>query len=152
MRALQRDITGYSVVILCGLAFLLWLIPGNMPEHPGYGIPASTLPTVAASCMLALAFFGLFRCCLAFRKGIPADKLRFFPPAHPFHLPIFILPCALLMPAMSHIGFIPAGIAFMTVIQLICRQRRPLIIAAVAVVPVLAVYATMRFALGVPMP
>ncbi|MDR2055616.1 MAG: tripartite tricarboxylate transporter TctB family protein [Desulfovibrio sp.] len=152
MPASQRDITGYCIVILCSLAFLLWLIPGNMPEHPGYGIPASLLPSVAALCMLALALAGLFRCYLTLRKDSQTDKSRLFLPAHPLHLPVFILPCALLMPAMSHAGFIPAGIAFMIIIQLACRQRRPLILVAVAVAPVLAVYATMRFALGVPMP
>ena len=49
-------------------------------------------------------------------------------------------------------GFLPAGIAFMVVIQIGCGQRRWFPMTLVSVAPVLLVYAIMRFGLGVPMP
>ena len=68
------------------------------------------------------------------------------------HLLRFMLPCALLMPAMSRLGFIPSGVVFMLLVQWFCGQRKPVAMVLVALVPVLTVWALMRFALGVPMP
>lgn len=226
----QRDMLAYGVVALAGGTLLLWIIPAYTPEYPGYGVPASLLPDIAAGFMLALSLLGLVRAVLASRaerretgaapdqgpahtapgnaatasEGGPADsavacsdastrtasgvaspvmgkaedgtagpqgadgatrsaeaeeaeKTETVPlPAASriqwLHLARFLIPCALLMPAMSWIGFIPAGVAFMAVIQYFCGQRRPLAFALVAALPVLTVYAVMRFGLGVPMP
>lgn len=225
----QRDMLAYGVVALAGGTLLLWIIPAYTPEYPGYGVPASLLPDIAAGFMLALSLLGLVRAILASRaerrengaapdqgpahtapgnaatasEGGPAgsavacsdastrtatevaypvmgnedgtagvqgadgamrsaeaeeaEKTEAGPlPAASLiqwlHLARFLIPCALLMPAMSWIGFIPAGVAFMAVIQYFCGQRRPLAFALVAALPVLAVYAVMRFGLGVPMP
>ena len=116
-----------------------------------YGVPASLLPDIAAGFMLALSLLGLGRAALSWRKaeksggdGQTAVRWR--------HLACFLIPCALLMPAMSLFGFLPAGIAFMVVIQIGCGQRRWFPMTLVSVAPVLLVYAIMRFGLGVPMP
>ena len=125
--------------------------PAYTPEYPGYGVPASLLPDIAAGFMLALSLLGLGRAALSWRKaeksggdGQTAVRWR--------HLACFLIPCALLMPAMSLFGFLPAGIAFMVVIQIGCGQRRWFPMTLVSVAPVLLVYAIMRFGLGVPMP
>ncbi|MDR2820063.1 MAG: tripartite tricarboxylate transporter TctB family protein [Desulfovibrio sp.] len=153
MTELRRNIMGYCIVALGGLALLLLIIPANVPEYPGYGVPASVLPNIAAGFILILALVGLLRSLSDLRaRKRHADKATSISLASLLRLLSFILPCALLMPAMSRLGFIPAGIAFMLVIQLCCRQRKPLVMTAVAVLPVLAVYAAMRFVLGVPMP
>ena len=224
------DMLAYGVVALAGGTLLLWIIPAYTPEYPGYGVPASLLPDIAAGFMLALSLLGLVRAVLASRaerretgaapghgpahtapgnaatasEGGPADSAVACSGASAFptsgvaspvmgkaedgtagvqgadgatrsaeaeeaekteadplpaasriqwlHLARFLIPCALLMPAMSWIGFIPAGVAFMAVIQYFCGQRRPLAFALVAALPVLTVYAVMRFGLGVPMP
>ena len=98
-----------------------------------------------------LTLLGLGRAALSWRKaeksggdGQTAVRWR--------HLACFLIPCALLMPAMSLFGFLPAGIAFMVVIQIGCGQRRWFPMTLVSVAPVLLVYAIMRFGLGVPMP
>ncbi|MEI3478464.1 MAG: tripartite tricarboxylate transporter TctB family protein [Bilophila sp.] len=226
----QRDMLAYGVVALAGGTLLLWIIPAYTPEYPGYGVPASLLPDLAAGFMLALSLLGLVRAVLASRaerrengaapdqgpahtalgnaatasEGGPAgsavacsdastrtatgeaataggkaedgtaavqgvdgamrsaeaeeaekteaDPLPAASRIQWLHLARFLIPCALLMPAMSWIGFIPAGVAFMAVIQYFCGQRRPLAFALVAALPVLTVYAVMRFGLGVPMP
>lgn len=167
----QRDMLAYGVVAVAGGNLLLWIIPACTPEYPGYGVPASLLPNIAAGFMLALSLLGLVRSALASRaerreagaqgadgasqETEKAGKGEEMPAAHRvrwLHLARFLIPCALLMPAMSWIGFIPAGVAFMAVIQYFCGQRRPPAFALVAALPVLAVYAVMRFGLGVPMP
>ena len=153
----QRDMTAYGFVALAGAAFLLWIIPAWTPEYPGYGAPASLLPDLAAGFMLVLALVGLARAALADRaaRREAAAAPEASPPSvriHWSHLARFLIPCLLCMPAMSTLGFLPAGVAFLAVIQYLCGQRRPGIMALVAVLPVLAVYALMRFGLGVPLP
>ena len=151
MTELQRDTLAYGVVAAASACLLVWIIPAHTPEYPGYGVPASLLPDIAAGFMLALSLLGLGRAALSRRKagksgggGQTAVRWR--------HLARFLIPCALLMPAMSLFGFLPAGIAVMVVIQIGCGQRRWLPMTLVAVAPVLLVYAIMRFGLGVPMP
>jgi uncharacterized membrane protein (UPF0136 family) len=56
------------------------------------------------------------------------------------------------MPAMKLAGFIPAGLAFMLLIQYLCGQRKPVPAVLTAVGTVSALYAVMRYGLGVPMP
>ena len=44
-----------------------------------------------------------------------------------------MIPCVLLMPAMKWVGFIPAGLVFMLLIQYLCGQRKPVPAVLVAV-------------------
>lgn len=154
----QRDNIGYAIVILLSCIFLIWVIPTYTPPYPGYGVSTSLLPNVAVGAILFLAGLGLVRNLLAARLSKknnsvaeeeacrPADAI------HWLHIARFFIPCALLLPAMAYIGFIPAGIIFMVILQYFCGQRKPFTMALVAVIPVLIVYAAMRWALGVPMP
>ncbi len=151
MTELQRDTLSYGVVAATSACLLIGIIPAWTPEYPGYGVPASLLPDIAAGFMLALSLLGLGRAAFAWRKAATADG-EGQTTIHWRHLACFLIPCALLMPAMSLCGFLPAGIAFMAVIQLACGQRRPLPLTIVAVAPVLIVYAIMRYGLDVPMP
>ncbi len=144
-----RDGISYSIVALFSGALLLWIIPGWSPEYPGYGVPATLLPNIAAGFMLVLALLGILRTVQQRRKSKDGTEIE---KIHWRHLVAFLLPCVLLMPAMSLVGFIPAGVVFMTVIQLACGQRRWMPLTIVAILPVVIVYALMRFALGVPMP
>ena len=151
MTELQRDTLAYGVVAAASAYLLIWIIPAYTPEYPGYGVPASLLPDIAAGFMLALSLLGLGQAALSRRKAEKSGRGR-QTAVRWRHLACFLIPCALLMPAMSLFGFLPAGIAFMGVIQIGCGQRRWLPMTLVAVAPVLLVYAIMRFGLGVPMP
>ncbi len=147
MTQAQRDTISYGTVAVFSSALLLWIIPTWSPEYPGYGVPATLLPNIAAGFMLALSILGLIRTLL--HKAASTGSVGRI---HWKHLAVFLIPCVLLMPAMSLAGFIPAGIVFMAWIQFVCGQRRWLTMAIVSVVPVVVVYALMRFGLGVPMP
>ena len=158
MTETQRDNLGYAAIVLTSVVFLVWIIPANTPPYPGYGVPATLVPNVAVGIILALAALGLCRNLLAAMAAKKsgetvespackeADKVNWL------HLVRFMVPCALLMPAMMYVGFIPAGVAFMVAMQYFCGQRKPVPMALVAVAPVLVVYAAMRWGLGVPMP
>ena len=159
----QRENLIYGGIAVGCVIFLLWVIPAQTPPYPGYGVSAALLPDVAFGIVLLLSMLLLLHNLLAYRaeksKRKPAtpeelasreinpeDKVHFW------RLALFMIPCLLLMPAMEWIGFIPAGIVFMLVLQFLCGQRKPVTLALVAVVPVCIMYAAMRYGLGVPMP
>lgn len=148
MTQAQRDTISYGTVAVFSSALLLWIIPVWSPEYPGYGVPATLLPNIAAGFMLVLSLLGLLRVVLR-RKSASGESVGRI---HWKHIAVFLIPCVLLMPAMSYAGFIPAGVVFLAWIQFVCGQRRWQTMAIVAVVPVVIVYALMRFGLGVPMP
>ena len=151
MTEVQRDIAGYAVLAMGSVAFLVWGIPAFTPEYPGYGVPASLVPNMAVRSILVLTILGicrtLFSAARQQQKALPeAGRIQWL------HLLRFLLPGVLLMPAMTFLGFIPAGLCFMVVVQLFCGQRRLLPLVLVSVLPVSGVYMLMRFVLSVPLP
>ena len=157
MTNVQSENCGYGGMIAASLLLLLWLIPSYSPEYPGYGMAATLVPNLAAGFILLLALLGLTRNMLKARRLSRSGEAAGAGAASAAgvawgHLLRFMLPCALLMPAMSRLGFIPSGVVFMLLVQWFCGQRKPVAMVLVALVPVLTVWALMRFALGVPMP
>ena len=69
MTELQRDTLAYGVVAAASAYLLIWIIPAYTPEYPGYGVPASLLPDIAAGFMLALSLLGLGQAALSRRKA-----------------------------------------------------------------------------------
>ena len=153
----KRDTIIFAGLVLGSIAFLFWVIPANMPAYPGYGVPASLLPNVTVSIVLLLSVIELLRNLLAYRaekikKAASSEEVPAREKVHLLHLILFMVPCVLLMPAMRWLGFIPAGVAFMLIIQFLCGQRRPVPLILVTVGTVGLLYAAMRYGLQVPMP
>lgn len=155
----RRENIIYGSIALGSLVFLIWIIPEYTPPYPGYGVSAALLPNVTVGFILALSALGLTRNILSYffsKQASPenreAGKNKDADRVHFLHLARFMIPSVLLMPAMIWVGFIPAGIVFMLVIQYFCGQRRPLPAALVALGSVLFVYVVMRYGLGAPMP
>ncbi|MFP4658335.1 MAG: tripartite tricarboxylate transporter TctB family protein [Desulfonatronovibrionaceae bacterium] len=153
----RRDTIIYSGIIVGCLIFLFWVIPANTPEYPGYGMPAYLLPNIAVSIMLVLSGIELIRLFMTYRaekkKGIKTDqKIAPQEQVRLGHLLRFMIPCILLMPAIEWIGFIPASLLFMLVIQYLCGQRKPMTIILVTIVTVGIIYSAMRYGLEVPFP
>lgn len=157
MKQATRENLAYCFTALGSVVFLVWLIPAYTPPYPGYGVPAHFTPNIAVSIILILSILALVRNLVAHlsRKIQLAEDVGCTQTRGPVqwrHLALFMVPCVLVMPAMQLVGFIPAGIAFMLLIQYLCGQRRPVIAVVVAVVTVGVLYAAMRYGLGVPMP
>jgi hypothetical protein len=142
---------------LASLVFLIWVIPTYTPAYPGYGVPASMVPNVTVGGILLLSVLALVRNLITqartrqqhLQEGVQGGQVD---RVHLLHLVKFLLPCILLMPAMKWLGFLPAAIMFMLVIQFFCNQRKPVALILVALIPPGIIYAAMRFLLGVPMP
>lgn len=152
-----RENLVYGGIALGSVLFLVWLIPAFTPEYPGYGVPAELMPNVAVGAILALSVLSLVRNLLLHRaekKRDPtiAEQIPEDDRVHLVHLVTFMVLCVLLMPAMQWIGFIPAGIVFMLIIQFLCGQRKPVAAVVTALATVGIVYAIMNHGLGVPMP
>ncbi|MDF1590707.1 MAG: tripartite tricarboxylate transporter TctB family protein [Desulfobacterales bacterium] len=146
-------------VALGSLVFLLWVIPTFTPPYPGYGVSSALLPHVAFGSILALSllslglnFFSHFKSKPTKSKAGQSGDIPLAERVYLWRLVCFMIPCILLMPAMNWIGFIPAGLVFMLLIQYLCGQRRPVTMAIVAAVTVGFMCAVMRYGLGIPMP
>jgi len=155
----QRENIVYGGTALGSLVFLLWIIPAYSPPYPGYGVSASLLPNVTVGIILGLSLLSLARNLLSHLSakskaagGSPSKALSEEEKVHLWHLARFMVPSVLLLPAMQWVGFIPAGLVFMLLIQYLCGQRKPVPAALTAAGSVFALYAAMRYGLGVPMP
>ncbi|HBG92593.1 MAG: hypothetical protein A2X54_03655 [Nitrospirae bacterium GWF2_44_13] len=155
----RKDNFIYGGIALCSAAFLFWIIPAYTPEYPGYGVAAAVLPNVTVGFILALSVLALAMNIFSYLSAKPASPEKNLSEdsgkaakVHLRHLVSFIVPSVLLMYAMMWIGFIPAAIAFMLVIQYLCGQRKPVTIVLVALSAAFLVYGAMRYGLGAPMP
>lgn len=153
----RRENLVYGGIALGSVVFLLWVIPAYSPPYPGYGVSASLLPNLTIGTILALSVLALVRNLLAYsversKGSAVTEKTRTEDKVHLWHLTRFMIPCALLMPAVKWVGFIPAGVVFMLAIQYLCGQRRPVTLVLVAACTVGVLYVAMRYGLSVPMP
>lgn len=159
MTTRKRDNLMLSGIALGSVVFLLWIIPAYSPPYPGYGVSASLIPSVTVGIMLLLSVLSLARNLWSHvlakpthreenQSGDKSQEGR----VHLWHLARFMIPSVLLMPAMKWIGFIPAGLVFMLVIQYFCGQRKPVPALLTAAGSVCILYVAMRYGLGVPMP
>lgn len=164
MTRLQRDTVGYVVIALGSIALLAWIIPAYTPPYPGYGASPALVPNVAAGAMLVMALLALVRNVLTFWFGktqspdeceYPDEGASGFTQVGRIdllHLARIVIPCALLIPALEWVGFVPASIAFMLLMQYLVGSREPVraVVLSLAVVGVM--YVTMRYGFSVPLP
>ncbi len=161
----QRDNLIYGGIALGSLVFLLWVIPAYTPPYPGYGVSSALVPNVAMGIILLLSVVSLIKNFAAHlkvkaittqrAKHSQGDQAEVVDPekrVHLLHLAKFMIPSVFLMPGIQLVGFIPAGIVFMLIIQLLCGQRKPLPLVLVSVITVVTLYAVMTYGLSVPMP
>ncbi|MGB5835076.1 MAG: tripartite tricarboxylate transporter TctB family protein [Thiohalocapsa sp.] len=165
MTRTQRETTTYSCIALLSVACLLWVIPAYTPPYPGYGASPALVPNVAVSIVLVMSLLELTRAGLVRwfgRTRSPEDAD--YPDAGDSggfsqlgrlklgHLARFMIPCALLIPAMDWIGFVPTSILFMLAIQYLVGSRDLIRSVVLAVVVVALMYTAMRYGFNVPVP
>ena len=148
MTRTQRDAISYGTVALASCVLLFQIIPAWTPAYPGYGVPASVLPSMAAVIMLGLSVLGIVHTCMARNLTSTEGATRICWR----HVAIFFVPCVLLMPAMALVGFLPAGFVFMVILQHACGQRSRRTLLVVSFTSVVAVYVFIHHCLGIPLP
>ena len=155
----MRDNLVSGGIALISLFFLFWVIPTFTPPYPGYGVSSALLPQVAFGSILVLSLLSLGYNIFYHYKNrstnpdaVKSERVAPGDQVHLLHLAGFMIPCALLMPAMQWMGFIPGGLLFMFIIQYLCGQRKPVAMILVSVCTVGGMYAAMRYGLSIPMP
>ncbi|MBT4526686.1 MAG: tripartite tricarboxylate transporter TctB family protein [Deltaproteobacteria bacterium] len=157
----KRDNLVSGGIILFSVFVLAWVIPNFTPPYPGYGVSSALLPNVVFGLILALSLLSLttniisdFRNKSAVNNKNQAEKndVPVVNRVHLWHLMSIMIPCLLLFPAMRLVGFVPAALVFLILMQYFCGQRKPLILLIVSTCTVGIMYLAMRYGLGVPMP
>lgn len=166
MTRITRDTLGYVFVISFGILLLTWAIPTYTPEYPGYGAPPALVPIVAVCVILVMAVISLARNLIAVKMGkpIPPEESAFpedlgdeagftqVGRVNLKHLASIVIPCVLLLLSIDYVGYVPASLVFLMVLQYLIGSRRWLQSIIVAVVLVTTLYIIMRYGFGVPVP
>lgn len=166
MTRVKRDTLGYLLLIGFCLVLLAWAIPTYTPAYPGYGAPPALVPIVAVCVMLVMACISLIRNLLAIylNKHIPPAEGEFpedleegdgftqVGRVNLVHLLSIMVPCLLLLASIDYIGYVPASLAFLLILQFIIGSRRWIQSIIVAVCLVAVLYIIMRYGFGVPVP
>lgn len=161
-----RETIAYLLIVGFCILMLVWAIPTYTPPYPGYGASPALLPNVSVGIMLAMTFLALFRVGLAvfMDKPLPPEEGQFpeeSAEAGGFtqvgrvnlkHLAMFLIPSALFVLAIDYIGYIPAALLFLMVIQVAMGSRNWLQSTVLAVAAVAVLYVVMRYGFGVPIP
>lgn len=144
---------------------LAWGIPNYTPAYPGYGASPALVPNVSISVILLMSVLVLVRNAVTKLKGktLPPEESEFPEDGQTtgftqvgrvklFRLLSFMIPCALFVIGIEYIGYIPAALLFMLVIQYVIGTRtlvQPIIVSISAVA---VLYIVMRYGFGVPIP
>ena len=165
MTRVQRETTAYVAIAVTCVALLVWVIPAFTPAYPGYGASPALVPNVAVGLTLVMAVLELVRAGVGHWSGrarpvqdteYPEDtdaggfsqlgRLRLG------HLARFMIPCALLLPAMNWIGFLPSSVLFLLAIQYLIGGFKPVRAIVLAVMVAGLMYAAIRYGFNVPVP
>lgn len=166
MTRIKRDTFGYLLLVGFCVVLLIWAIPTYTPEYPGYGAPPAMVPIVAVCVMLVMAGISLLRNALALylNKTIPTDESEFpedlgdeggftqVGRVKLLHLASIMIPCVLLLATINYIGYVPASLVFLMVLQYLIGSRRWVQSIIVSIVLVAVLYIIMRYGFGVPVP
>ena len=163
---MTRDSFGYVVLIAFSIVLLAWAIPTYTPEYPGYGAPPAMVPNVAVCIMLFMACLSLIRNIVAVRlnKRIPPEEGEFpedlgddggftqVGRVNLKHLAGIMIPCVLLLASIDYVGYVPASLVFLIVLQFLIGSRNWVQSIVIAIVLVAVLYIIMRYGFGVPIP
>lgn len=165
MSAARRETIAYLVIMAFCILMLTWAIPTYTPPYPGYGASPALVPVVSVSVMLAMSVLALVGSFLSYRRDqkLSADERASTEDEQTtgftqtgqinlLHLASFLVPCALFIFGIEFIGFVPAALLFMLVIQLVIGSRKVGQLIFVSVAAVAVIYFIMRYGFGVPIP
>ncbi len=132
-----------------GILLLLWIIPTQTPEYPGYGMPADLLPSILAWIIIVAASIDLLKTIIMHTgKGVPARISL----ASMFHLLGFIAVLGGAMPIMQLCGYFIGSLIVMLCLCLLCRERKPVRMGIVAACSIACVWGALWKGLSVMLP
>ena len=135
--------------IAFGILLLVWIIPTQTPEYPGYGMPASLLPNILAWIIIAAASIDLAKTIVTHAgKGLPA-RISI---TSLLHMLGFLIVLGASMPVMELCGYFPGSVIIMVCICLLCGERKPVRLAIVSACTIVCVWGALWKGLSVMLP
>jgi len=145
----KMNLAVYSILTAFSLLLIFWVVPSQTPPGLGYGLEPSFLPYILSTVMLVCTAWLLIKTLLTkSRQQGPSDlKIESF-----FQLLKYIPLFFITFPLMTWIGFIPASIIVLSILQYLVGQRNILLIVAISVGGTLLTYALILYGVRMPLP
>ena len=147
----KANIVTSIFLIGAGLAMVFIVIPWQTSPGEKYGVPPATVPTAAMTVVTVMAVILLIQSLRDSAQKQPARKspmsLR-----HWLHIGGYTAFLFAGLAALKWLHFIPGGILLLAVLMVLCGQRKPLLIALVAVPLPFFIYAALWYGLRMPLP
>ena len=146
----------YRVNILAYLFLLLfctfcfaYVIPNWTPPYPGFGVPASYVPSVLCGVIAVLSLIGLV---LTLVRKTGSGKACEMTAARFGHFLLMLLPIAFSMPLMKLLTFVPGSIVTIAALQFFAGERNWLRLTLVSVITAGLSYLGLWHGLHLPLP
>ena len=143
------NIIAYIFLLLCCLICFTYVIPNWTPPYPGFGVPASYVPSVLCGVIASLSAIGLL-ITLVRKSGSDAScglNWKIF-----LHFCLILVPIALSMPLMQILGFMPGAALTVAALQLCVGERRWFVILLNSVLTAGLSYLGLWYGLHLPLP
>ena len=143
------NILAYLFLLLFCTVCFTYVIPNWAPPYPGFGVPASYVPSVLCGVIATLSLIGLI---MTFVRKTGSEKQCELTLARFGHFLLLLLPIAISMPLMKSLTFVPGSIAVIAALQIFAGERNWLRIVSVSVVTASLAYAGLWYGLHLPLP
>lgn len=143
----KAEMIFYIFWIFFAILGIFVLIPEYVPEYSDGGISPRTLPYIWSTVILICAVLVVLR--LFKQKDYGTNPL---PLKKWLHLLSYGIVMFSAFPLMELIGFIPASIIVLGVLQFFAGQRNIILLSVISAITAVCVWALMRFVLSVPLP
>ncbi|MBP3730181.1 MAG: tripartite tricarboxylate transporter TctB family protein [Mailhella sp.] len=143
------NILAYLFLLLFCTVCFTYVIPNWTPPYPGFGVPASYVPSVLCGVIAALSLIGLI---LTFVRKTGSEKSSGLTFRRFGHFLLLLLPIAVSMPLMKTLTFVPGSIIVIAALQIFAGERSWLRIACVSGITAVLAYAGLWYGLHLPLP
>lgn len=147
----KADMVAAIVLMVVGLTMIFIIIPAQTSPGEKYGVPPRTVPT-AAMVVVTVMSGTLF-----IQRLIESKKAKDTRPSplsrkHWAHIGAYTVLLFIGLAMIKFLHFVPGGILLLAVLMILTGQRKPVIIALVAVPVPILVYAGLWYGLRMPLP
>ena len=147
----KADIFSAIFLLVVGLVMIFIIIPAQTYPGERYGVPPATVPKAAMTVVVVMAAILLIQRLIEARRGEESRPAP-MPLKSWLHIGGYTVLLFAGLAAMKYLHFIPGGILFLAVLMRLNGQRKPWIIATVAVPFPFLVYAALWYGLRMPLP
>ena len=143
------NICAYLFLMLFCLICFTYVIPVWTPPYPGYGVPASYVPSVLCGVIAALSALGLL---ITIIKKTGKDQRSGLTLKNFGKFLLLLLPIAVSMPLMQTLSFFPGSVIVIAALQFLAGERSWKRLIFVSLATAIIAYAGLWYGLHLPLP